>query len=98
MTSDLLHFACVNPVGLYTMKKNDQTVSFIDLYDAFPTTNHRYQPSVRIATMGASVFDTVLLHEQVVSDKHFSTRIENYQATVQMKSIVLLTVVCFSCS
>ena len=66
-TSDLIHCVGINPVCLYTMKPADTSVSCIDLYDAFPTNRHRYQPSVRIASMGASVYDTVLLHEQVVS-------------------------------
>lgn len=65
-SSDLLHFATVSPVGLYTMKPGDQTVSYVDLYDAFPTHKNRYQPSIKITSMGASVYDTVLLHEQVV--------------------------------
>lgn len=68
--SDYIHCVGINPVCLYTLKPSDTTVSCIDLYDAFPTSRHRYQPSIRIASMGASVYDTVLLHEQVVSSSY----------------------------
>ena len=63
---DLLHFAGVSPSLLYTMKSNDQSVSCLDLYDVFPTNRHRYQPSIRITSLGSTLPTSVLLHEQVV--------------------------------
>ncbi|XP_067943521.1 von Willebrand factor A domain-containing protein 8-like [Watersipora subatra] len=60
-----LHFVGVNPAVLYSMKSNGHTVSCLDLYDAFPTHRNRYQPSLSIACLGASLPHSVLLHEQV---------------------------------
>lgn len=67
----MLHFAAVNPTCLYSMRSSDQTVSCIDLYDIFPTNRHRYQPSIRIASLGSSASKSLLLHEQVVSHSSF---------------------------
>jgi len=65
--ADLIHFAGVNSVCLYTMKSGSRDVTWIDLYDLFPTSRHRYQPSIRVASLGSTLPSCLLMHEQVVS-------------------------------
>ncbi|KAF6030519.1 VWA8 [Bugula neritina] len=65
--ADLIHFAGVNSVCLYTMKSGSRDVTWIDLYDLFPTSRHRYQPSIRVASLGSTLPSCLLMHEQVAN-------------------------------
>ncbi|XP_023930017.1 von Willebrand factor A domain-containing protein 8 [Lingula anatina] len=61
---DVIHIATARPIKLYTMKPSSRYISCIDLYDLFPTTRGMYTPRVRVAPLGASLYDTVVLHEE----------------------------------
>lgn len=62
---DVIHIAAANPLGLYSMTPSSQHINYIDLFDLFPGPGTRAK--VKIAPLGASVYDTVVLHEENVS-------------------------------
>ncbi|CAH1781042.1 unnamed protein product [Owenia fusiformis] len=66
-TDDIIHVVTCNPIGLYTMTPNSRFISHIDLYDVFPMglgVHRSLKPKVKLATLGASLNDCVILHEE----------------------------------
>ncbi|XP_064614845.1 von Willebrand factor A domain-containing protein 8-like [Liolophura sinensis] len=65
--SDVIHVATAHPICVYSMSPDQRSMTGIDLYDVFPSTRGAYRPHVKIAAMGASLYDTVVLHEEVTN-------------------------------
>ncbi|RVE58198.1 hypothetical protein OJAV_G00206850 [Oryzias javanicus] len=64
-TDDVLYVATCNPVSLYSMKKDGETVQFMELYDVFPRTiSGVWQPFVTVAPLGSPLDGQVVLHEE----------------------------------
>lgn len=66
-TSDMIHIATANPIGIYTLNPRTSEVGYIDMYDIFPTTSGSYRPIVKLASLSAPHDDTVLVHEEVTN-------------------------------
>lgn len=66
-SADVLYVATCNPVSLYSMKKDGQTVQLMELYDVFPRTiSGVWQPFVTVAPLGSPLDGQVVLHEEQV--------------------------------
>lgn len=64
---DSIYVATCNPVSLYAMKENGDSVQCIELYDIFPRTSSGvWQPFVSVAALGNPLQDQVVLHEEQV--------------------------------
>lgn len=66
-TTDMIHIATANPVGMYTLNPRTSDLGYMDLYDVFPGTSGSYRPRVKLAPLAAPLDDTVLLHEEVTN-------------------------------
>lgn len=65
--ADVLYVATCNPVALYSMREQGDTIQYIDLYDVFPKTiSGVWQPCVTIAPLGSPLDGQVVLHEEQV--------------------------------
>lgn len=68
--ADVLYVATCNPVSLYTMKVDGETIQCMELYDVFPRTiSGVWQPFVTVAPLGSPLDGQVVLHEEQVG-KH----------------------------
>uniref|UniRef100_A0A3P9LZX2 von Willebrand factor A domain-containing protein 8 n=1 Tax=Oryzias latipes TaxID=8090 RepID=A0A3P9LZX2_ORYLA len=64
-TDDILYVATCNPVSLYSMKKDGETIQLMELYDVFPRTiSGVWQPFVTVAPLGSPLDGQVVLHEE----------------------------------
>uniref|UniRef100_A0AAV2K2C1 von Willebrand factor A domain-containing protein 8 n=1 Tax=Knipowitschia caucasica TaxID=637954 RepID=A0AAV2K2C1_KNICA len=64
-SDDVLYVATCNPVSLYSMKEQGDTIHCIELYDVFPRTiSGVWQPFVTIAPLGSPLDGQVVLHEE----------------------------------
>uniref|UniRef100_A0A673AZC6 von Willebrand factor A domain-containing protein 8 n=1 Tax=Sphaeramia orbicularis TaxID=375764 RepID=A0A673AZC6_9TELE len=63
--ADTLYVATCNPVSLYSMKEQGDTIHCIELYDVFPRTiSGVWQPFVTVAPLGNPLDGQVVLHEE----------------------------------
>ncbi|KAK7882321.1 hypothetical protein WMY93_028495 [Mugilogobius chulae] len=61
----VLYVATCNPVSLYSMKEQGDTIHCMELYDVFPRTiSGVWQPFVTIAPLGSPLDGQVILHEE----------------------------------
>uniref|UniRef100_A0A8C7Y2G5 von Willebrand factor A domain-containing protein 8 n=1 Tax=Oryzias sinensis TaxID=183150 RepID=A0A8C7Y2G5_9TELE len=66
--TNILYVATCNPVSLYSMKKDGETIQLMELYDVFPRTiSGVWQPFVTVAPLGSPLDGQVVLHEEQVS-------------------------------
>ncbi|CAK6967706.1 von Willebrand factor A domain-containing protein 8 [Scomber scombrus] len=62
---DDVYVATCNPVCLYSMKENGETIQCMELYDVFPRTiSGVWQPFVTVAPLGSPLGGQVVLHEE----------------------------------
>ncbi|XP_077946619.1 von Willebrand factor A domain-containing protein 8 isoform X1 [Gasterosteus aculeatus] len=62
---DELYVATCNPVSLYSMKEQGETIRCMELYDVFPRTiSGVWQPLVTVAPLGSPLDGQVVLHEE----------------------------------
>lgn len=69
INDDIIHIATVNPISLYTMNPSRNQMSFIDLYDVFPSPSRRnisFKPRIHLAPLGFPLDSTIIVHEEVV--------------------------------
>uniref|UniRef100_A0A8C7Y264 von Willebrand factor A domain-containing protein 8 n=1 Tax=Oryzias sinensis TaxID=183150 RepID=A0A8C7Y264_9TELE len=65
--TNILYVATCNPVSLYSMKKDGETIQLMELYDVFPRTiSGVWQPFVTVAPLGSPLDGQVVLHEEQV--------------------------------
>ncbi|CAB1346522.1 unnamed protein product, partial [Coregonus sp. 'balchen'] len=63
--NDAIYMATCNPVCLFVMKENGDTVQCMELYDVFPRTiSGVWQPFVTVAALGSPLEGQVVLHEE----------------------------------
>lgn len=78
-SADALYVATCNPVSLYTMKEQGDTIQCMELYDVFPRTiNGVWQPFVTIAPLGSPLDGQVVLHEEQVGTQWVAHMHTNY--------------------
>lgn len=62
---DVLYVATCNPVSLYSMKEQGDTIHYMELYDVFPRTiSGVWQPFVTVAPLGSPLDGQLILHEE----------------------------------
>uniref|UniRef100_A0A8C7Y3Q5 von Willebrand factor A domain-containing protein 8 n=1 Tax=Oryzias sinensis TaxID=183150 RepID=A0A8C7Y3Q5_9TELE len=67
--TNILYVATCNPVSLYSMKKDGETIQLMELYDVFPRTiSGVWQPFVTVAPLGSPLDGQVVLHEEQAFD------------------------------
>ncbi|XP_033842695.1 von Willebrand factor A domain-containing protein 8 [Periophthalmus magnuspinnatus] len=64
-SDDVLYVATCNPVSLFSMKEQGDTIHCMELYDVFPRTiSGVWQPFVTVAPLGSPLDGQVVLHEE----------------------------------
>ncbi|XP_063429829.1 von Willebrand factor A domain-containing protein 8-like [Mytilus trossulus] len=66
-SSDIIHIATANPVGLFTLNPRTSEAGFIDMYDLFPGVAGSYRPRVKLAPLAEPLDDNLLVHEEVAN-------------------------------
>ncbi|KAJ8310233.1 hypothetical protein KUTeg_012098 [Tegillarca granosa] len=64
---DIIHVATANPVSVYSLNPKFSTLSYLDLYDIFPSTSGTYRPRVKIAALAPPLDHSLLLHEEITN-------------------------------
>ncbi|KAK3543698.1 hypothetical protein QTP70_027205 [Hemibagrus guttatus] len=63
--NDMIYVATCNPVSLYAMREQADTLHSIELYDVFPRTiSGVWQPFITVAALGSPLKGQVVLHEE----------------------------------
>uniref|UniRef100_A0A3B4CIV5 von Willebrand factor A domain-containing protein 8 n=1 Tax=Pygocentrus nattereri TaxID=42514 RepID=A0A3B4CIV5_PYGNA len=63
--NDVIFVATCNPVALYSMREQADTLHCIELYDVFPRTiSGVWQPFITVAALGSPLQGQVVLHEE----------------------------------
>lgn len=85
--ADELYVATCNPVSLYSMKEQGETIRCMELYDVFPRTiSGVWQPLVTVAPLGSPLDGQVVLHEEQVGTK---ARTQRHDHTVETQRLLV---------
>uniref|UniRef100_A0AAR2JZS7 von Willebrand factor A domain-containing protein 8 n=1 Tax=Pygocentrus nattereri TaxID=42514 RepID=A0AAR2JZS7_PYGNA len=72
--NDVIFVATCNPVALYSMREQADTLHCIELYDVFPRTiSGVWQPFITVAALGSPLQGQVVLHEEQVCISYHNT-------------------------